>query len=484
MKTFNIINRNWTRRKLLSRFGSAGAVTAISPFIPLLEAGAAEAPIQRFFWWYTGQYDNSVAGYYHNNTSGDANFPNGSPFADALNPWSSKIALVQGIDNQGAPQSGGGGPHRRGAMTGMTGTKLVDKKGGDPDLFKGKTLAGDGNSLDQLIADKMVADGVKTAYRSLHVGWHFSSQHLGERSFSYKNKAPQAIEQNPAALFNKMYDLTGAKNNNSSGPNPKISVLNYALESVKSLQSRISVDDRAKLDKHLTSISELEQNLKAIDNGEFACPEIAELEMKGVKDRNGVPTGILQAGNHLDKLSESFFDLIGLAFACDITRVATFQFSRGTDDHVYTFLSDDVKKYPGDFHGYTHNRFGTQSKEIKQSNGISGVTDRIVTQAVKWRSGQFARLMEQLDGMPEGDGTALDNSCLLWWGDVSQAHDFHSMRWIYAGSAGGKLITGKRTHHNKTPINGLLNTVARAYGVDKDVGTYGKGVVFNNLLSS
>ena len=488
MKTVNIIRRNWTRRNLLSTFTRSGAAAALAPFIPVLEAGAADKDRQYFFWWYTGQYDNSVRGYYHTLGLGDngtASFPAGSPFVQ-LNDWTDKFSLIQGLNNKAAPQSGGGGPHRRGAMTGITGTNLVNKKGGDPDLFKGKTLGGTGDSLDQMIARDFEARGIQMPFRSLHVGWHFNSKHLGERSFSYWKKQPQTIEQNPQALFNRLFKAVGAGQDSGGGISAddalRVSILDYARDSLKRINNKISVDDRVKMDAHLTSIEELEKRLTDIQNGAFSCGEITELQNMGVIDRNDVAAGLVQAGMKLDALTESFFDLLAIAFNCDLTRVATFQFSRGTDDHVYSFLSEDVRKFPGDFHGYTHNVYGTQSGNIQNSPGDAKVTDRIVTAAVKWRTEQFTRFMKKLNDVSDGDTSTLDKSALLWWGDVSEAHDFDKLRWIVAGSANGRFKNGVRTTHGNKSHNILLNTLTRAFGVDKDIGTYEKGAKIDSYL--
>jgi hypothetical protein len=72
-----------------------------------------------------------------------------------------------------------------------------------------------------------------------------------------------------------------------------------------------------------------------------------------------------------------------------------------------------------------------------------------------------------LAGVPEGDGTMLDNSLVLWGNEIGEgaSHTHENIPWVIAGSAGGYLATGRALEFDGVPHNNLLLSVLHAFGM-------------------
>ncbi|MDF3065384.1 MAG: hypothetical protein K0R38_985, partial [Polyangiaceae bacterium] len=88
----------------------------------------------------------------------------------------------------------------------------------------------------------------------------------------------------------------------------------------------------------------------------------------------------------------------------------------------------------------------------------------------------FAKFLAKLDSVPEGSGTMLDNSLVVWGSELGKgnSHSFERMPFVVAGGSGGNLETGRYLQYDKIEHNRLLVSVARLMGVaeqDKFGGT-------------
>jgi hypothetical protein len=122
-------------------------------------------------------------------------------------------------------------------------------------------------------------------------------------------------------------------------------------------------------------------------------------------------------------------DLIAIAFQTDKTRVATLLISRDLSAMVYPFL--DVKQ---GHHGASHANNNDEYERI-----------------TRWHVSQFAYLAEKLDAMPEGEGTVLDNSCLLFLSNlwIGRTHNNTRLPMALVGGLGGALRTGRTLDYVK-----------------------------------
>ena len=144
---------------------------------------------------------------------------------------------------------------------------------------------------------------------------------------------------------------------------------------------------------------------------------------------------------------ETMFEIVAMAFKCDITRVATITIS---DDGGGDGTSFPWAGSSGDFHGVAH-----ASNDMQMTN-ISN-----------WFFTNYANLAKQLDDTPEAGATALDNSLLTSWSNMDEgANHFNGKIPItMVGSAGGYLKTGQVVRYSKQPHNKLLATICNAMGL-------------------
>ena len=178
--------------------------------------------------------------------------------------------------------------------------------------------------------------------------------------------------------------------------------------------------DRAKLDEYLTSVREVERRVvpmrreKAMGDARAADHNRPPLTMP--RPDNGLPEDIRE---HMKLMC----DLIALAFQTDKTRIATLLLCRDISGLFYPFL--DVKTA---HHGASHD---------DRSAGYMRVTQFYVS--------QLAYLASRLDAMPEGNGTVLDNTCLLFINSLFSGtkHDATHLPVVLAGGLGGTLETGR-----------------------------------------
>lgn len=226
---------------------------------------------------------------------------------------------------------------------------------------------------------------------------------------------PLPPEFNPAALYNRLFGdnrpLPGGQ------PDPRaqlrVSVLDAVREDSRRLSARLGSADRARLEAHLTGLSELRQQILALPT-EFTstCTQPAPVTQQN-RDSSG--------REPMEAVSRAMADLLTMAWACDLTRVASFMFSGSVGGHVFHMLGQSRGN-----HDLTHDS-GAQQQ---------------VADSVVWVMRIFAFWLERLKATPvAGGGNLLDHSCILASTDVSEGllHSITDYPVLVAGRAGGYL---------------------------------------------
>src|SRR5690606_10733566 len=191
----------------------------------------------------------------------------------------------------------------------------------------------------------------------------------------------------------------------------RMSVLDTVTDQFTAVQRRVGAEDRDRLDAHFTMLRELEtrRQMEGFVGGNCEVP--MRPEDRAPDDENTMPD-----------ITRSQIDLMTLAFICDITRVATIQFSNAKNHIRFPWLDS-----MGDGHQLSH---AGPSNTDARAQWVKRDT---------WFAQQLAYIMGQLDSVPEGDGTMLDNTCILWCNELAQGntHSHKQMPFIIGGSAGG-----------------------------------------------
>jgi hypothetical protein len=315
-----------------------------------------------------------------------------------------KMNVIEGLFNK---NSTGVGIH-----PGQTGNILSGAS-----LQKGAELKG-GISVDQVLASRL---GQETAQPSMVLGCEqpITGYHETNFSMAYSSHiswqnatSPVPMEVYPSLAFDSLFDNRGSRRNQS--------VLDRVREEAASLGRRTSFGDRSRLDEYLTSVREVEKRIerqriqqnKAADRAKHRGASVVTMK----RPDNGLPEDIRE---HMRLMC----DVIALAFQTDKTRVGTLLLCRDISGLFYPFLG--VRNA---HHSASHNDRSEDWEKIS-----------------RYYCSQLAYLAGRLDAMPEGDGTVLDNSCLLWVNNMwsGSRHDSTKVPLLTAGGLGGTLKTGR-----------------------------------------
>jgi len=261
--------------------------------------------------------------------------------------------------------------------------------------------------------------------------------------------APLPQEFNPAALFNRLFATFSPHDPTDPRDRLRVSVLDAVREDVRRLQVRLGSSDRARLDAHLTGIAEVRSRILALPPQFTTSCVLPDPPTEDNRDINGI--------EQLESVSVVMSDLLALAWACDLTRVASYQFSGSVGSTVYSAIGQTDGE-----HTLTH--------DSQRQNDVHDAVVFVIE--------RFAYLLEKLKASIEGTGNLLDNSCILFSSDVCEGlvHSITDYPMLVAGGAGGFLKYPGIHHRSTTQDNtsDVLLTCLRAVGAQADsVGSEG-----------
>src|SRR5262245_38802144 len=353
---------------------------------------------------------------------------------EPLAPLKTKLNVISGLFNRAAV---GVGIH-----PGQTGNLLSGAR-----LQKGAELKG-GISMDQVLANHI---GQETVQPSLVLGCEQPTTGYHETNFSmaysshisWQNAtSPVPMEVYPSLAFDSLFDNRSSRRNKS--------VLDRVQESVAALARQVSAADQAKLDEYLTSVREVEKRIqvarddqdKAFARGQNKSQPIAFMP----RPDNGLPEDIR---DHMRLMC----DIVALAFQTDKTRVATLLLCRDISGLFYPFL--DARKA---HHSASHDDLSDEWERIS-----------------RYYVSQLAYLAGRLEAMPEGEGTVLDHSCLLWLSNMwsGTKHDSTKVPLLMVGGLGGTIETGRvldylETGDDNRKLCSLYLSIMNRMGVPAD----------------
>jgi len=441
----------FTRRNLLR--GSLAATAAY----PLLDAQRAKGQ--------TGFPTRLVIFTTPNGTRNSLFWPSGSgagitlnKFTTSLEAYKSKLTFLKGITLNPQLQNGSlggnlGSEHARGTGGMLTARPL---NAGKDFISFGNTTSGwgSGQSIDQYLADKLMPG---TAFPSFQIGVHVRDTQVRAR-ISYKaSNQPIPPREDPKDVFMALF---GNMMGGGGMTDPALerlwqqrkSVFDLSNAETERLKGLVGAEDRVKLDAHIAAMREVEQRLVMMPGsgggtgtGDCMPPAMQDVDLD--VDDQYLAAGQLQ------------MDLAAAALACDQTRIITLQWSYSESEHLFQFLSLN-----GNHHGISHD-FSSSGANFDAYNKIQ-----------TWYAERVAAFLTKLDSYPEGDGTLLDNTLVLWGSEIgeSTAHDLTLMPYVLAGKAGGKIRPGRYLDYSnaRKDSNQLLVSMAHAMGAD-DLTAFG-----------
>ena len=323
---------------------------------------------------------------------------------EPLEPVKSKVNVIHGLFNKLATGHGIHPP--------MTGNLLS----GVP-IQKGSIIHG-GISMDQVLAGRIGQETVQAsmvlACEQPMTGFHETNYSNAYGShISWQNAdSPVPNEIYPSLAFDSLFENRGSLRN--------ISVLDRVRDRAQRLSRQVSSSDKAKLDEYLTSVRELERSIERVRAHKSTADDRARGRGRPAftmsRPDNGLP-------EDLREHTRLMCDIIALAFQTDKTRIASLLLARDLSVLYYPFL--DVRAA---HHGASH-------------NDTSAGYERIV----RFHVSQLAHLAGRLEAMSEGEGTVLDNCCLMFISNMwsGTKHDNRKVPVLTVGGLGGALQTGR-----------------------------------------
>ena len=435
-------------RRAMLKGSIFGGTVAIG--LPMLDAmlprtGLAQtstAP-KRIVFWYTP-----------NGTRQDIWSPSDSmdlsshPLHASMAPFSNKLIFLDGVDQEVAYDSTGMG-HQSGMACLLTNVELAcislcDQAGVDPIGWGG------GQSVDQYIAGEVAKD-VVTKFQSVQLG--VQSGGAGISVFSRMSYTGPLRSVPPRDDPNQVFsDFFGDLDSDPFAlrliQERRKSVLDAVMEDYASFQNRLGHDDKQKLEKHLQSIRDLEKRLEITTGFGGACSS-PELNLPG--DRFG-------ENDMYPVVGKAQMDMLAMALACDLTRVASLQWSYAASQVPFKWVPQILDEGHHDLSHYDDDN-GSAQADLLEIN--------------KWYSEQFAYLLGVMDGIQEGESTLLDNTVVVWVNELGKGntHSRRDIPFILAGGCQGYFKTGRRIDFGGAPHGKLL--VSLTHAMDAPVSTFG-----------
>jgi hypothetical protein len=426
-----------SRRTVLRGLGGAAIA------LPLLDAMRGRSASAGF-----GAPKRLIVMYTPNGTIAHNFWPQGSesdfelsPILTPLAPYKKDLLILRGIDMLSS-LDGPGDAHQKGTGQCLTARPLLE---GDFAGDAGQSAGwASGISIDQRVANHF---GTATPYASLELGVAVAGATVGSR-ISYRGAGqPLPPENSPYDTYQRLFaDALQDPVEVEKLANRRRTVLDAVAEQHKALHDRLGTEDRAKLEHHLLAVEEIRARLDQ-PTMQFGgvCQPLAQGKIVDPEVVANMPIiGPLQ------------MDLLAMAFACDLTRVATLMWTSSAATPVYSFLDPGIVE---GHHSIAH-KGDEDWLKVAQNTTIN-----------TWFAEQLAYLIGALEAIPEDDGTVFDNTVILWTNEQAKGnnHDRTDMPYVLAGSAGGYFDTGRylnigeQTGHNK-----LLVSLLHAMDIDED----------------
>jgi hypothetical protein len=355
-----------------------------------------------------------------------------------LEPFREHLNVISGLAHPYVAGAGGadvsaGANHTRAAAVFLTGA--IPERGARAHL---------GVSADQVAAR---AIGQDTPLPSLELSIEeavlaceaaFSCAY--RNSISWKSPSdPQPMQNNPRLVFEKLFGDGSSGAERRARRQESRSLLDSVMDQIAALQQDLPAGDRRRLTQYLDDVREVERRIERAESRVSENLELPEVP-------SGVPATFQ---DHLKLL----MDLQVIALQADITRVSTLMFARELSNATYpeTPIRDP-------FHNLSHH------------SNDRGNMDRFA-QLNTYHMTKFAYFVEKLKSTPDGDGTLLDHSLVLYGSSLSDGnqHNFSPLPIVLAGTASGQIKGGRHLRFPKdTRMSNLLLAMLNRLGARID----------------
>lgn len=359
-------------------------------------------------------------------------------FTESLSPlekYRSHVSVISNLCHQAATGADAGAEHARSAAIFLT--------GGQPQ----KNAVRVGESIDQVVARAIGQDtplpSIELAIEdvSLSCGAGYGCAYFNTVSWRTAT-VPLPMENSPQVVFEKLFGDGGSAEQRISRKREDRSILDSIVEQTVGLKNGLPSGDRARLDGYLEDIREIERRIKTVLDREGQTGSTQEVPE--------APVGTPEAFEDHIKL---MFDLLALAYQSETTRVSTLMYAKDLSPASYPASGNR-----GGFHGASHH---ANNKANMDSFALIN----------KYHVQMLAYFVEKLSKTPDGDGSLLDHSMLLYGSSMSNGnqHDHDPLPIVLVGNASGNLAGNRHiVTAPHTPMSNLLLATLDKLGIQRD----------------
>jgi len=420
------------RRTFLRGMGATLALPLLEAMIPASTALAATAgaPVRRFVGAFSP--NGVIMDAWTPDTAGsDFEF---KPILKPLEPFRDQVVIVSNLSN--GPQRAGG--HALAPTMFLTGVM-------HPNRSEGADIRA-GVSIDQALAGvygketlfpsiELVGEDFTTEVGSCEIG--FSCAYLN--TISWRDATtPLPMEVSPRAVFERMFGgSVGTGEQRALRLKNRRSVLDAVSGDARRLQSTLGPTDQRRLDDYLQNVREIEGRIE-------------KMERQASTSVTATPTGV---PDEFGDLVTIMYDLIAVALQADITRVASFMMARELSNIVLPEIGINEPH-----HALSHHQ--NKPERIERYTRTNVYHGQLV-----------AKFLAKLKATPDGDGTLLDHSLVMWGCGMSNPniHTYDPLPFVLMGGDSGQLKGNRHIVLPKdTAVGNLHLTLAQRGGVEMD----------------
>lgn len=429
--------KHMSRRAILRGLGATIALPLLDGMVPAFAAmrQTAARPVRRFGAFYLPN-GMSMASW---TPSGEGTAFELSPILEPLAPFRDRLVVVSGMCNKEAdPLPGeGDGDHSRAQAGFLTGAH-AKKTGSGADIEAGI-------SMDQIAAREF---GKETQLASLELALE-SYDLVGQcedgygcaysATIAWRNaKTPLPMEADPRAVFERLFGVSDSTDRGARLAQIRRdrSILDMVTGQLADLERVLGQGDRTRLTEYLESIRDVERRIQLAE-------QQSDRELPTVHQPAGIP-------DSFEAYAKLMYDLLALAYQCDLTRVATFLYGREKSVRTYPEIG-----VPDPHHPVSHHQ--------RRADHLEKLA-KINTYHVK----MFGYFLEKLRSTPDGDGSLLDHSLLVYGAGMSDSdtHFHHNLPIVLAGGGAGQIRGGRHLRFkNEPPLANLHVTLLDKLGI-------------------
>jgi hypothetical protein len=419
------------RRTFLRGMGAAVALPFLDAMAPALSAKTTKAPVRLGFVYTPNGFiqDQWIP------TTAGAGFEL-TPTLKALAPVRDNLTVITRLAHLQANTFGDGvGDHPRASAVWLSGVHAWDRTQPGMEIKLGITA-------DQLAAR---AIGRDSQVPSMEIVLEKPTQIACDTSdcffvntISWRNPmTPNPAEAHPRIVFERLFGDGGSAAQRMARMQQTGSILDSVLQEVSRLQGTLGPGDRTKLTEYLDSVREIEQRIQST-------------EKKGASEPLELPDRPVDVPETFEEHAKLMFDLMALAYRADITRVFTLIMARELSSRTYPNIG-----VPEQHHAVSHHR-----------NDPALIAKKAKIDA--YHISLFNYFLEKLQNTPDGDGSVLDHSLILYGGGIGNGnlHEHTNLPLLMAGKLGGQVQPGRHiVYPENTPMSNLLLTILDKAGV-------------------